>query len=283
MIKNISIGRFFPGESLIHKLDPRLKLYFIFLFILSIFFIKSFLVFIPITILIFSIMKIAKLPFLMVLKGLKGIFYIVIATVILNLVLTPGEVLFRFWIITVTVEGLKLSIFMSVRIILLVIGTSLLTLTTSPIVLTDALEYVMKPLEKIKFPSHSVAMMMTIALRFIPTILEEMDKIMKAQTSRGADFESGNIIERAKGLIPLLVPLFVNALKRADELAIAMEARCYRGGNGRTRMNVLKYDKKDYITMIFITIFFALVIASRYFVNIPVSYTHLTLPTTPYV
>ncbi len=268
MIKNISIGRFFPGESLIHKLDPRLKLYFIFLFILSIFFIKSFLVFIPITILIFSIMKIAKLPFLMVLKGLKGIFYIVIATVILNLVLTPGEVLFRFWIITVTVEGLKLSIFMSVRIILLVIGTSLLTLTTSPIVLTDALEYVMKPLEKIKFPSHSVAMMMTIALRFIPTILEEMDKIMKAQTSRGADFESGNIIERAKGLIPLLVPLFVNALKRADELAIAMEARCYRGGNGRTRMNVLKYDKKDYIAMIFITIFFALVIASRYFVNI---------------
>ena len=126
----------------------------------------------------------------------------------------------------------------------------------------------MKPLEKIKFPSHSVAMMMTIALRFIPTILEEMDKIMKAQTSRGADFESGNIIERAKGLIPLLVPLFVNALKRADELAIAMEARCYRGGNGRTRMNVLKYDKKDYIAMIFITIFFALVIASRYFVNI---------------
>lgn len=268
MVKNISIGRFFPGDSLIHKLDPRLKLYFIFLFILSIFFIKSFLVFIPVSILLFSIIKIARLNFLTVLKGLKGIFYIVLATVILNLVLTKGEVLFKIWIITITVEGIKLSLFMSIRIILLVIGTSLLTLTTSPIVLTDALEYVMKPLEKIKFPAHSVAMMMTIALRFIPTILDEMDKIIKAQTSRGADFESGNIIERAKGLIPLLVPLFVNALKRADELAVAMEARCYKGGNGRTRMNVLKYNKTDYIVMVFITVFFLSVIASRFFVNI---------------
>lgn len=268
MVKNISIGCFFPGDSLIHKLDPRLKLYFIFLFIISIFFIKSFLIFIPVAFLLLLIIKIAKLPLLTVLKGLKGIFYVVLATVILNVVLTPGEILFKFSIITITVEGIKLSLFMSVRIILLVIGTSLLTLTTSPIVLTDALEYVMKPLEKLKFPSHQVAMMMTIALRFIPTILDEMDKIRKAQTARGADFESGNLIERAKSLIPLLVPLFVNSLKRADELAIAMEARCYRGGAGRTRMNELKYNKRDYLIMIFITIFFALIIASRYFVNI---------------
>lgn len=267
-MKNISIGRFFPGESFIHKLDPRLKLYFIFLFIISIFFIKSFLIFIPVSLLLFLIIKVAKLPFLMVLKGLKGIFYVVLATVILNLLLTPGEIIFKFWIITITKEGLKLSLFMSIRIMLLVMGTSLLTFTTSPIVMTDALEYVMKPLEKVKFPAHSVAMMMTIALRFIPTILEEMDKIIKAQTARGADFESGTLVQRAKSLIPILVPLFVNALKRADELAIAMESRCYRGGNGRTRMNVLKYEKKDYITMILITIFFGLVIASRYFVNI---------------
>ena len=243
MVKNISIGRFFPGDSIVHRLDPRLKLYFIFMFILSIFFIKSFL-------------------------GLKGIFYIVLFTVILNLILTPGEVLFRIWIINITKEGIKLSAFMSVRIILLVIGTSLLTLTTSPIVLTDALEYVMKPFEKIKFPAHSVAMMMTIALRFIPTILDEMDKITKAQTARGADFETGSIISRAKSLIPLLVPLFVNALKRADELAVAMEARCYRGGEGRTRMNVLKYSRTDYIVMAFITVVFGLVIASRYFLNV---------------
>lgn len=268
MVKNISIGRFFPGDSIIHRLDPRLKLYFIFLFIISIFFINSFLIFIPVTILLFSIIKIAKLPVLMVLKGLKGIFYVVLATVILNLVLTPGEILFRIWFITVTVEGVKLSVFMSFRIMLLVIGTSLLTLTTSPIVLTDALEYVMKPFEKVKFPAHSVAMMMTIALRFIPTILEEMDKITKAQTARGADFETGSLMNRAKSLIPLLVPLFVNALKRADELAVAMEARCYRGGNGRTRMNVLRYDKKDYIIMFGVTIFFALVVASRFFVKI---------------
>lgn len=268
MVKNISIGRFFPGDSIIHRLDPRLKLYFIFMFILSIFFIKSFLVFIPLAIFLFSIIKIAKLPILMVLKGLKGIFYIVLFTVILNLILTPGEVLFRIWIINITKEGIKLSAFMSVRITLLVIGTSLLTLTTSPIVLTDALEYVMKPFEKIKFPAHSVAMMMTIALRFIPTILDEMDKITKAQTARGADFETGSIISRAKSLIPLLVPLFVNALKRADELAVAMEARCYSGGEGRTRMNVLKYSRTDYIVMAFITVFFGLVIASRYFLNI---------------
>lgn len=267
-MKNISIGRFFPGESFIHKLDPRLKLYFIFLFIISIFFIKSFLIFIPVSLLLFLIIKVAKLPFLMVLKGLKGIFYVVLATVILNLLLTPGEIIFKFRIITITKEGLKLSLFMSIRIMLLVMGTSLLTFTTSPIVMTDALEYVMKPLEKVKFPAHSVAMMMTIALRFIPTILEEMDKIIKAQTARGADFESGTLIQRAKSLIPILVPLFVNALKRADELAIAMESRCYRGGNGRTRMNVLKYEKKDYITMILITIFFGFVIASRYFINI---------------
>ena len=266
MVKNISIGRFFPGDSIVHRLDPRLKLYFIFMFILSIFFIKSFLVFIPLAIFLFSIIKIAKLPILMVLKGLKGIFYIVLFTVILNLILTPGEVLFRIWIINITKEGIKLSAFMSVRIILL--GTSLLTLTTSPIVLTDALEYVMKPFEKIKFPAHSVAMMMTIALRFIPTILDEMDKITKAQTARGADFETGSIVTRAKSLIPLLVPLFVNALKRADELAVAMEARCYRGGEGRTRMNVLKYSRTDYIVMALVTVFFGLVIASRYFLNI---------------
>lgn len=268
MIKNISIGRFFPGDSIVHKLDPRLKLYFIFLFIISIFFIKSFIVFIPLAIFLFSIIKISKLSILTVLKGLKGIFYVVLFTVILNLILTPGEILFKIWIIRITKEGIQLSLFMSVRIVLLVIGTSLLTLTTSPIVLTDALEYVMKPFEKIKFPAHSIAMMMTIALRFIPTILDEMDKIIKAQTSRGADFETGSIITRAKSLIPLLVPLFVNALKRADELAIAMEARCYRGGDGRTKMNVLKYSKTDYLVMLFITIIFALVISSRFFVKI---------------
>lgn len=264
MIKNISIGQYFPGDSFVHKLDPRLKLYSLLLFIISIFFIESFLVYIPVAILVLATILVAKLPLKLILKSLKSIMFIVLMTVVLNIFLTPGEIIFKFWIFSVTIEGIRISLFMAIRIVLLIMGTTVLTLTTSPIALADGLEYAMKPLEKIKFPSHAIAMMMTIALRFIPTILEEMDKIVKAQTSRGADFESGNLLKRAKNLVPLLVPLFINAFRRADELAIAMEARCYRGGEGRTKMRALKYDKKDYITMIFVTIFFFAIISLKF-------------------
>lgn len=264
MVKNISIGQYFPGDSFVHRLDPRLKLYSMLLFIISIFFIESFLVYIPVVILILSTILVSKLPLKMILKSLKGVMFIVLMTVVLNIFLTPGEIIFKYWIFSITKEGVRISFFMAIRITLLIMGTSVLTLTTSPIALADGLEYSMKPLEKLRFPSHAVAMMMTIALRFIPTILEEMDKIVKAQTSRGADFESGNLIKRAKNLVPLLVPLFINAFRRAEELAVAMESRCYRGGEGRTKMRALKYSKKDYITMFFITFFFAGIIACKY-------------------
>lgn len=264
MVKNISIGQYFPGDSFIHRLDPRLKLYSVLLFIISIFFIDNFLVYIPVIFLVISTILIAKLPLKMILKSLKSVMFIVLMTVVLNIFLTPGEIIFKFWIFTITKEGISISIFMAVRIALLIMGTSVLTLTTSPIALADGLEYSMKPLEKLKFPSHAIAMMMTIALRFIPTILEEMEKIMKAQTSRGADFESGNLLKRAKNLVPLLVPLFINSFRRADELAIAMEARCYRGGEGRTKMNALKYKTRDYISMFFVTVYFICIVVVKY-------------------
>lgn len=264
MVKNISIGQYFPGDSFIHKLDPRVKLYSVLLFILSIFFVKNFLMYIPIAIFIFMAIFVAKLPIKMILKSLKSVMFIVLMTVVFNIFLTPGEIVFKFWIFSVTKEGITISLFMAIRIFLLILGTSVLTLTTSPIALADGLEYVMKPLEKIGFPSHAVAMMMTIALRFIPTILEEMDKIIKAQSSRGADFESGNLFKRAKNLVPILVPLFINAFKRADELAVAMEARCYRGGEGRTKMKALKYGINDYLVSGFVTAFFIVIVVIRY-------------------
>jgi energy-coupling factor transport system permease protein len=264
MLKDITIGQYFPGDSIIHKLDPRVKILIIALFITSLFFINSFYPYIFILLFISMVVKVASLPVKVILKGLKPLIFIILITFAINIFMTKGEVLFNIGPLTVTKEGLSTAVFMALRLIFLIVGTSLLTLTTSPIALTDGIEKLLSPFKKVGLPAHELAMMMTIALRFIPTLLEETDKIMKAQMARGADFESGNILNRAKNLVPLLVPLFINAFRRADELATAMEARCYRGGDHRTRLNDLKLDRKDIVIFTSMLVFFGLIISTRY-------------------
>ncbi|MBV1816827.1 energy-coupling factor transporter transmembrane protein EcfT [Anaerosalibacter bizertensis] len=264
MLKDITIGQFFPGDTIVHKLDPRVKILITFVFIISLFFINKFYPYIFILGFILTTIKLSEVPFKYVLKGLKPLRFILIITFVINVFMTKGVVLFNIGPLEVTREGLNQAIFMALRLIFLIMGTSLLTLTTSPISLTDGIEKLLNPLKVIGLPAHELAMMMTIALRFIPTLLEETDKIMKAQMARGADFESGNILNRAKNLVPLLVPLFVNSFRRADELAMAMEARCYRGGEHRTRLNEIKIERTDYIAMIIMTIFFGFLISTRY-------------------
>lgn len=264
MFKNITIGQYFPGDTMVHRLDPRTKILIVLMFIVSLFFINTFYPYLFILAFLVLSIAISKIPFSYVLKGLKPIALIIIITFVINVFMTKGEVLFNIGPLTVTIEGLRQAVFMALRLIFLIVGTSLLTLTTSPISLTDGLESLLSPLRKFNVPVHELAMMMTIALRFIPTLLEETDKIMKAQMARGADFESGNIINRAKNLVPLLVPLFINAFRRADELATAMEARCYRGGDNRTRLNELKFTRSDIITLVLSTIFFGFIILTRY-------------------
>ena len=263
MIKDITIGQYFATDSIIHKLDPRVKVTFVFLYIIAIFLISKLWVYAPVLVFLIAMIKISKIKPKFVFKGVKPLLPIILLTFILNVLMTPGEVVWKWKIFTVTKAGLNLGFFMAFRLIFLVLGTSLLTLTTSPIELTDAMEKMLHPFAKFGFPAHQFAMMMTIALRFIPTLFEETDKIMKAQMARGADFESGNIIKRAKNLVPLLVPLFINALKIAGELAVAMEARCYRGGEGRTRLNELSYQKRDFIAYGVIILLFILIIVSR--------------------
>ena len=244
---NISIGQYYPAQSAIHSLDPRLKLISVLVFMILLFMINNFWGFIFTAAWISLIIKISRVPPLFFLRGLRGILFILLFTSILNTFLTPGEtVLFQFFVFRITLEGLSLAGTMAFRLCLLIIGSSILTLTTSPIELTDALEYLMKPLKRIGVPAHEIAMMMTIALRSIPILMEEMEKIMKAQAARGADFVTGGIIKRARGLIPLLVPLFISSFRRADDLAMAMEARCYRGDVNRTRLKALKLTSLDY-------------------------------------
>lgn len=264
MLKDITIGQYFPGETIIHRLDPRVKIIIIGLFIASLFFINSFYPYIFIVLFIGTVIKIAKLPLKFILKGLKPLYFIILITLLINIFMTKGEVLFYIGPLTVTKEGLSLAIFMALRLVFLITGTSLLTLTTSPIALTDGIEKLLSPFRIVGLPAHELAMMMTIALRFIPTLLEETDKIMKAQMARGADFESGNILNRARNLVPLLVPLFINAFRRADELATAMEARCYRGGENRTRLNELKLKNFDIAILSTMIVFFGLIISTRY-------------------
>lgn len=264
MLKNITIGQYFPGETIIHRLDPRVKLLSTFAFIIALFFINSFYPYILVLAFILSAIKLSKVPLSYIIKGLKPLLLIISITFLINLFMTRGEILFEIGPLDVTKEGLIQATFMALRLIFLVMGTSLLTLTTSPISLTDGIERLLKPLSKVGVPAHELAMMMTIALRFIPTLLEETDKIMKAQMARGADFESGNIMNRAKSLVPLLVPLFVSAFRRADELAMAMEARCYRGGENRTRMKELRLEKSDFMALIITTVFIAVIITYRY-------------------
>ncbi len=263
MLKNITIGQHFPGDSVIHKLDPRIKILSVFLFILSLFFIDSFYPYILVVLLIGAVVATSKVPVTFILRGLKPLIFLIALTFSINVFMTKGEVLFELGPLTATKEGLIQATFMALRLIFLVIGTSLLTLTTSPISLTDGIEKLLNPFRKIGVPAHELAMMMTIALRFIPTLLEETDKIMKAQMARGADFESGNIISRAKSLVPLLVPLFISAFRRADELAMAMEARCYRGGENRTRMKELKLEMRDLFAGIVMVAFFTTLLIIR--------------------
>jgi len=265
MLKDITIGQYFNSGSIIHKLDPRIKIIIMILYVFMVFMVKSFEGLLIPLIYIFSLYIVAKIPFRLVLKSLKPMVPIIIFTGIINMMFIDGEVLASFWIFRITREGLVLSFIMIVRVIALVIGTSLLTYTTSPIELTDAIERLLKPLKKIKVPVHELAMMMTIALRFIPTLIEETDKIMSAQKARGADIETGSLTERAKAMIPILIPLFVSSFRRADDLAMAMECRCYRGDYGRTRMKQLKLSFKDFVSITISIIFFVFVIYSNNF------------------
>ncbi len=263
MLKDITIGQHYPTGSAIHKMDPRIKIIITFLYIVSLFVVNNFVGYIYVIAFLLSAILISKVPITYILKGLKPLMILIGITFMINIFMTAGEVIFRLGPFTVTEEGLYQAIFMALRLIFLVMGTSLLTLTTSPIALTDGIEHILNPFKRIGVPAHELAMMMTIALRFIPTLLEETDKIMKAQIARGADFESGNLISRAKGLVPLLVPLFISSFRRADELAMAMEARCYRGGENRTRMKELKTQGKDYFALSIGTLLIAALIVNR--------------------
>ena len=245
MLKDITLGQYFPGNTFVHRLDPRTKLVLVLVYIVALFLCKWFVSYgVMLAFLIVSI-AVSRIRLKALFKGLKPLIFIIILTALLNLFYSDGEVLAKFWIFTITKEGIFNAFFLVLRIMLLVTGTFLLTYTTSPIALTDGLESLLSPLKKIKFPVHELAMMMSIALRFIPTLIEETDKIISAQKARGADFETGNIFRRAKALVPILVPLFVSAFRRADELATAMECRCYHGGKGRTKMNRLRYRLRD--------------------------------------
>ena len=249
-LKDITLGQYFPGNSVVHRLDPRTKLIAVVLYIVALFLCKFFVSYALMFGALCLCIKASKVPVKSIVRGMKPVLLIVIITAVLNLFYTPGEhVLLKVWVLQITLEGVFSAFFMVIRIMMLIAGTFLLTYTTSPILLTDGLEALLNPLKKIKVPVHELAMMMSIALRFIPTLIEETDKIMSAQRARGADFESGNLIQRAKALIPLLVPLFISAFRRADELAVAMECRCYHGGEGRTRLRQLKYARNDYMAI----------------------------------
>ncbi len=246
MLKDVTLGQFFPGDSFVHKLDPRTKLVFLIVYIVALFTASNWISYGLILAFLVLTIIVSKIPIKSIVSGMKPLVFILIFTGVLNIFFTAGEtVLVSFWIFTVSVEGIVRAIFMMARILMLITGTFLLTYTTSPIALTDGLESLLSPLKKLKMPVHELSMMMCIALRFIPTLIEETDKIMSAQKARGADFETGNLLQRVKALVPILVPLFIGAFRRADELATAMECRCYQGGDGRTKMKLLRYHRGD--------------------------------------
>lgn len=247
MLKDITLGQYYPAESAVHRLDPRTKIGATLLYIVSLFLVGSFWGFGLAALAVLLVNRIATIPLRYLLRGLKPVFIIVLFTFLLNLFMTPGTILWQWRFLKITEEGLTNAAFMSARLILLVTGASIMTLSTKPIALTDGIEALLSPFKKIGLPAHELAMMMSIALRFIPTLMDEADKIMKAQMARGADFESGNIFRRAKALIPLLVPLFVSAFRIAQDLAMAMEARCYRGGEHRTRLHPMQFSRGDAI------------------------------------
>ena len=249
MLKDITLGQYFPGQSVIHRLDPRTKLIMLVVYIVALFLAESWVSYGLMFLFLVTVIWLSTIPLKSILRGMKPLVMILIFTGVLNLFFTQeGEVIFHFWILTVTTGGLSRAVMMMSRILMLITGTFLLTYTTSPIALTDGLESLMKPLKKVGVPVHELSMMMCIALRFIPTLIEETDKIMCAQKARGADFETGSLMDRAKALIPILVPLFISAFRRADELATAMECRCYQGGEGRTKMKLLRYHREDFVS-----------------------------------
>ena len=263
MLRDITLGQYYPIESTIHKLDPRVKLFGTLMFLISLFITDNYIGYLlALTFLAWAIV-VSKVPFSYIVKGMKAIVVLLLFSVVLNLFLTTGEPVVSFWKLTITKEGIYTASFMAIRLIFLIIGSSLLTLTTTPNNLTDGLEKGLGFLKVIKVPVHEISMMISIALRFIPILMEETDKIMKAQIARGADFESGNIFKKVKALVPLLVPLFVSAFRRANDLATAMEARCYRGGSGRTKMKSLQYKKADGIAYFIILLYFAAIIVIR--------------------
>lgn len=271
MIRDITIGQYYPAKSILHRLDPRVKLVSTLLYLISLFLFKSIAGYLVATVFLIGIIRASRVPFRYIVKGLKPIVMLLMITVVFNLFLQKdGEVILKVWRLSVTTVGLRNAVYMAVRLIYLIIGSSLMTFTTTPNELTDGIEALLNPLNKVHVPVHEVAMMMSIALRFIPILLEETDKIMKAQQARGADFESGNIIQRAKSMIPILVPLFVSAFRRAYDLAMAMEARCYRGGEGRTKMKPLKYRSRDRAAYVTMFVYVAAVVAIGRFVPLKI-------------
>ncbi len=270
MIRDITIGQYYPADSRIHKLDPRVKLFATMIYIIALFCFKGIVGLSFIIISLALVIKMSKVPFKFIIKGLKAIIVLLVITASFNLFFTNGDnVVFEYGIIHITQTGIINSVIMVIRLVMLIIGTSLMTLTTTPNQLTDGLEKSLGFLSKINVPVHEIAMMMSIALRFIPILIEETDKIMKAQMARGADFENGNIIRKAKNMVPLIVPLIISAFRRADDLAMAMEARCYNGGQGRTKMKPLKYCKADYVSYAIILAFFVAVIVIRILIPFP--------------
>ena len=263
MLKDITLGQYFPGDTVVHRLDPRTKLILVVLYIIALFNAKGWGSYLLLTAVTMNCMMISHISPRNIFKGLKPMLFIIALTAILNIFYTQGTPIREGWIITW--EGIERSVKMMLRITLLIVGTFLLTYTTSPMALTDGLELLLKPLNKLKVPVHEMTLMMSMALRFIPTLIEETDKIMSAQKARGADFETGNLIERAKALLPILVPLFVSAFRRADELAVAMESRCYHGGEGRTRMKQLRFCTRDIIALILGCAFTAVIFVMKHF------------------
>jgi len=253
MIKNIALGQFFPGDSAVHRMDARMKLILTVAVIVLIFLVRTLVGNLAVLAFLITVTLVSRVKAVYVIRGLKPLWFIILLTFVLNTFFySGGTTLFSWWILRVSQEGLINALRLAVRLVFLITATTLLTLTTSPIALTDALESLMKPLKAVRFPAHELAMMMTIALRFIPTLLEETDRIMKAQTARGAEFDSGSIMKKAAGMVPLLVPLFVGAFRRADELAFAMESRCYHGGEGRTRMKIMRLSARDFIAALIV-------------------------------
>ena len=264
MLKDITIGQYVKGDSILHRLDPRTKIFGMLAIMVALFFVNNWIGRVYAAIVVFAVLFASQVPLKFYIRGVKPLRWILLFTAAIQIFLTPGEIIWQWGILHITAEGVRLAIFMCVRLVLLVMTTSVLTLTTTPIVLTDAVENLLSPFKRIGVPAHELAMMMTIALRFIPLLADETEKIMAAQKARGAAFDEGGLMDRARALLPILVPLFLSAINRASELAMAMEARCYHGGEGRTRLHELHYENRDRVAGILVALILALAVASRW-------------------